>query len=128
MKACETCSIVLRALSATGPRLPRHWKGSAAYTATSEQGAAQMQKKISDAVSIFVLPPTYAQLEWRLRNRGVDSEEVIQRRLEGLLVPQTPFEFGGVPGRRALAPDHVQRPIPGRGHQPGLRVFRHAAQ
>jgi len=46
------------------------------------QGAAQMQKKISDAVSIFVLPPTYAQLEWRLRNRGVDSEEVIQRRLD----------------------------------------------
>jgi len=46
------------------------------------QGAAQIQKKISDAVSIFVLPPTYEQLAWRLKNRGTDSEAVIDRRLD----------------------------------------------
>lgn len=46
------------------------------------QGAAQIQKSIPDAVSIFVLPPTYEELEWRLRNRGTDSEQVIDRRLE----------------------------------------------
>jgi guanylate kinase len=46
------------------------------------QGAAQIQKKIPEAVSIFVLPPTHEQLEWRLRNRGTDNEKVILRRLD----------------------------------------------
>jgi guanylate kinase len=46
------------------------------------QGAAQIQKSIPEAVSIFVLPPTYQELEWRLHNRGTDSEEVIGRRLD----------------------------------------------
>ena len=45
------------------------------------QGAAQVKKKIPDAVSIFVLPPDRAKLEWRLRHRGLDSENVIERRL-----------------------------------------------
>jgi len=39
------------------------------------QGATQIQKKIPDAVSIFVLPPNHASLEWRLRSRGLDAEE-----------------------------------------------------
>jgi len=46
------------------------------------QGAAQIQNRISDAVSIFVLPPDHASLEWRLRHRGLDAEEVIRRRLD----------------------------------------------
>lgn len=46
------------------------------------QGAAQIKKKISEAVSIFVLPPNRSELEQRLRSRGQDSEEKIQRRLE----------------------------------------------
>lgn len=45
------------------------------------QGAAQIKQKIPDAVSIFILPPNREKLEWRLRNRGLDAEEVIQRRL-----------------------------------------------
>jgi guanylate kinase len=45
------------------------------------QGAEQIKKKIPDAASIFVLPPNREKLEWRLRNRGLDSEEVICRRL-----------------------------------------------
>ena len=45
------------------------------------QGAAQIQKSIPDAISIFVLPPNYQKLEWRLRNRGTDSPEVRSRRL-----------------------------------------------
>ena len=49
------------------------------------QGAAQIQKQIPEAVSIFVLPPSRAELERRLRRRsqaeGVVSEEIIQRRL-----------------------------------------------
>jgi guanylate kinase len=46
------------------------------------QGAAQVKKKIPEAVSIFVLPPGREQLEWRLNNRGLDSPKVIQRRLD----------------------------------------------
>jgi len=45
------------------------------------QGAEQIKSKIPDAVSIFILPPGRDSLEFRLRNRGQDSEEVIQRRL-----------------------------------------------
>jgi guanylate kinase len=45
------------------------------------QGAAQIQQKLPDATSIFILPPDRKTLEERLRKRGEDSEEVIQRRL-----------------------------------------------
>jgi len=46
------------------------------------QGAAQIKKNLTDAISIFVLPPNRTKLEWRLRNRGEDGEDVIQRRLQ----------------------------------------------
>ena len=46
------------------------------------QGAAQVKQKIPEAVSIFILPPGRKQLEWRLRNRGLDSAAVIRRRLD----------------------------------------------
>jgi guanylate kinase len=45
------------------------------------QGAKQIKQKLPDAVSIFVLPPDRKILERRLRERGEDAEDVIQRRL-----------------------------------------------
>jgi guanylate kinase len=45
------------------------------------QGAAQIKQKLPDAVTIFVLPPDRKTLEWRLRKRSEDKEEVIERRL-----------------------------------------------
>jgi guanylate kinase len=45
------------------------------------QGAAQLKKRIPDAVSIFVLPPSREILEHRLRARSQDDEAVILRRL-----------------------------------------------
>ena len=45
------------------------------------QGARQLQCSIPEAVTIFILPPSRAVLEQRLRARGEDREEVIQRRL-----------------------------------------------
>ena len=45
------------------------------------QGAAQVKEKIPEAVSVFILPPSREVLEWRLRNRSQDSEEMIQKRL-----------------------------------------------
>ncbi len=45
------------------------------------QGAAQIKRKIPEAVSIFILPPNRQELEKRLRTRSLDAEPVIQRRL-----------------------------------------------
>ncbi|GGA09520.1 guanylate kinase [Dyella caseinilytica] len=45
------------------------------------QGAAQIRKTKPDCVSVFILPPSRAELERRLRGRGSDSAEVIERRL-----------------------------------------------
>jgi guanylate kinase len=49
------------------------------------QGAAQVRKQFTQAVGVFILPPSLAELERRLRARGTDSEEVIQRRLAAAL-------------------------------------------
>ena len=46
------------------------------------QGARQIQKTFPDALRIFVLPPSKAELEKRLRGRGQDSEEAIVKRLQ----------------------------------------------
>ncbi|MBN8263682.1 MAG: guanylate kinase [Xanthomonadales bacterium] len=45
------------------------------------QGARQVRSKIPDAVSVFILPPSRAALEERMRKRGQDSEAVIAQRL-----------------------------------------------
>jgi guanylate kinase len=46
------------------------------------QGARQVRLRGFDSVGVFVLPPSYAVLERRLRHRSKDSEAAIQRRLE----------------------------------------------
>jgi guanylate kinase len=44
------------------------------------QGARQVRTAVPDAVSILVLPPSYAELERRLRARGTDDPEALARR------------------------------------------------
>ncbi len=44
------------------------------------QGAEQVRQKLDDVVSIFILPPSRETLIERLRGRGQDSDEVIERR------------------------------------------------
>jgi guanylate kinase len=46
------------------------------------QGARQVRATLPEAVQVFVAPPSVADLEHRLRARGSDSAEQIQRRLE----------------------------------------------
>ena len=46
------------------------------------QGALQVKEKLPAAVAVFVLPPSRAELENRIRARGQDSEDEIARRLE----------------------------------------------
>lgn len=45
------------------------------------QGAQQVRRVFPSAVGIFILPPSLAELERRLRGRGSDNAEVIARRL-----------------------------------------------
>lgn len=45
------------------------------------QGALQVRRRLPEAILIFILPPSRAELERRLRNRGTDGEEVIRQRL-----------------------------------------------
>ena len=45
------------------------------------QGAQQVRTLCPEALSIFILPPSRAELERRLRNRASDGEEQIKRRL-----------------------------------------------
>ena len=45
------------------------------------QGARQVKAKQPDTIGIFILPPSRAQLEQRLRARGTDDEAVIARRM-----------------------------------------------
>jgi guanylate kinase len=40
-----------------------------------------VRRLVTDTIGIFVLPPSIAELERRIRRRGQDSEEVLQRRL-----------------------------------------------
>lgn len=45
------------------------------------QGHSQVREKLAQAVSIFILPPSFQELERRLRRRKSDAPEVIERRL-----------------------------------------------
>lgn len=46
------------------------------------QGAQQVRKLMPEAISIFILPPSKEELRKRLTNRGTDSEETIERRMQ----------------------------------------------
>ncbi|WP_174763492.1 guanylate kinase [Anabaena sp. UHCC 0204] len=46
------------------------------------EGARQIRSTFPSALSIFILPPSFSELETRIRGRGQDSEEAISRRLQ----------------------------------------------
>jgi len=49
------------------------------------QGARQVRESMPECVTVFILPPSVAELERRLRDRRTDSPEVIERRLRDAL-------------------------------------------
>lgn len=57
------------------------------------QGARQLKAAYPEAISIFVLPPSWRELEQRLRSRGTDQEDVILRRLQR--AREETLSFGG---------------------------------
>ena len=75
-------------------RVHGDWKGTARQSVEPQlaagrdvlleidwQGARQVRASVPDAVGIFILPPSRAALDERMRKRGQDSEEVMARRL-----------------------------------------------
>ena len=52
------------------------------------QGGLQIMEKCPDCLSIFIVPPSLEVLEQRLRGRGTETEEVIEKRMKAALVEQ----------------------------------------
>jgi guanylate kinase len=56
-----------------------------------QQGARQFKARVPEAVGVFILPPSLAELERRLRGRGTDNEESVARRLRDARVELTHY-------------------------------------
>lgn len=66
------------------PRLPviqKIQQGKWVLLEIELKGARQIRQTFPEALNIFLLPPSLRELEYRIRNRGQDSEEAIVRRL-----------------------------------------------
>lgn len=50
------------------------------------QGAVQIKRLFANAISIFILPPSWEELRSRLERRGEDSPEVIELRLKNAAI------------------------------------------
>jgi len=82
------------------------------------QGAAQIRAALPECVSIFILPPSRPELERRLRGRGTDAEEVIERRLRDAASDMThwrEFDHVVVNDDFATALGQLQDVVAGRG-------------
>ncbi|MEM9172096.1 MAG: guanylate kinase [Pseudomonadota bacterium] len=60
-------------------------QGQHAIVEIDWQGARQVRQKMPNCLSIFIVPPSVAALEQRLRQRSTDSDAVIRRRLQDSL-------------------------------------------
>ena len=56
-------------------------KGFVVLLEIEVEGAKQIKEKFPESLSIFLLPPSKEELEKRIRNRGTEKEEAIDRRL-----------------------------------------------
>jgi guanylate kinase len=82
------------------------------------QGARQVKSRSSEACTIFILPPSVAELERRLRGRGTDSEERIKRRLRdalGDISHWSEFDYAVVNEDVDVAVDALAAIVAGRG-------------
>lgn len=56
------------------------------------QGARQVRRRLPDCTGIFVLPPSLAALEARLRARGQDADDVISRRMQKAVAEMSHYD------------------------------------
>jgi guanylate kinase len=91
------------------------------------QGARQVKSRLPEACTVFVLPPSLAELERRLRGRGTDSAERIERRLRdalGDISHWSEFDFAVVNERVDAAVDALAAIVAGRGEAHSTRSAR----
>jgi guanylate kinase len=82
------------------------------------QGAQQIRRAMPECKTIFVLPPSRAALEQRLRGRGTDSDEVIARRLRDSIADMshwTEFDYVVVNDDFERATADLESILAGRG-------------
>lgn len=56
------------------------------------QGARQVRESMPDCVTIFIMPPSHDELVRRLRSRGTDSDDVVDRRLRDALTDMSHWD------------------------------------
>ena len=94
------------------------------------QGAAQIRRQMPACVGVFILPPSRAELERRLRGRASDSAEVIERRLansRGEIAHAHEFDYIVVNDRFEDALDALQAIVRAVRRRETLPAPRHAA-
>ncbi len=94
------------------------------------QGAQQVREKWPEVISIFILPPSRAELERRLRHRASDSAEQIARRIADSRVEIArveEFDFVVVNDDFALALDDLRAIFAARRLRRVAQLARHAA-
>ncbi len=87
-------------------------EGFDVYARTDVQGAASIKSLVPAAVTVFIAPSSLDELEERVRSRGSDDEERIQRRLRTALnemARQSEFDYAIVnePGRLEATVDRL---------------------
>jgi guanylate kinase len=97
------------------------------------QGAQQVRKQAKESQSVFILPPSVAELERRLRGRQTDSDAVIRRRLRDALADMahwTEFDHVVINDDFNAALDRLAGVISGReqGARTSLPAVRAAAE
>jgi guanylate kinase len=89
------------------------------------QGAQQVRAAMPEAISIFILPPSRASLEERLRQRSTDSDEVIARRLRDAVADMShwqEFDYVIINEQFEIAVEQLRAIVAGRGE--ALRARR----
>jgi guanylate kinase len=92
------------------------------------QGAAQVRRLLPGSVGIFILPPSLAALEARLRGRGKDSDEVIARRLQAACEEIThvaEFDYVIINDVLDAAVQHLKAIVTAAGLQRDRQLARH---
>jgi len=82
------------------------------------QGARQVRAALPECVSVFILPPSRAELERRLRGRATDAEDVVQRRLRDAAVDMahwSEFDYIVVNDEFGQAVEELRAVVAGRG-------------
>ena len=67
------------------------------------QGALQVMKSMPECVSVFILPPSFEELEHRLRGRGTETEEKVRERMRRSTITRSSTAAISRPPIRACA-------------------------